>query len=215
MKAKFSSEAELAALVVQWLMADGWEVFQEVHCGGSTCDIVGRRSGVLWAIECKLSLNLQVLSQATNWRWKAHLASVAVPHGPTTWAADNIARELGIGIISLQPEGHVVNSGNAKGTFRRPVQSIAKHLHEQQKTLVGAGGNRGGFYTPFKGTCQELLRVVKAQPGITLKAAIAGIKHHYSSDKSAVACIGKLAKGGIVPGIRIEAQGKGVVLYPA
>lgn len=212
---KFATESELAAVVVKWLIADGWEVYQEVNAFGGTCDIVAVRGRVSWAIECKLAVNLEVIGQANRWVHRASMASIATPQKYKGEAVHQVAhkllRMLGAGWLKVASD-HVQEEIGAR--FTRPRDDIRDKLHEEQKSIVAAGGNRGGYWTPFKGTCREVLVIVQKAPGITMKQMVDGLKHHYKSPASARACLGDLAEKGLVPGVRLQRDGKSVTLWP-
>lgn len=212
---RFASESELAAVVVKWLSADGWEVFQEVHAFGGTCDIVAVRGCVSWAIECKLAVNLEVIGQANRWVHRASIASIATPYryqgDAIHQVAHKVLRLLGAGWLKVQ-ENDVREEVDPR--FMRPREDIREKLHAEQKTLVAAGGNRGGYFTPFKSTCRQMLCLVQKSPGITMKAAIEEIKHHYASSSSARGALSKLAVDGLIPGVKLLREGKSVTLWP-
>ena len=78
---KMGKEADLAKVVVSWLNEQHWDVYQEVqiHGFGGVADIVAVQGPLVWVIECKTSLSLTVMEQASVWR--VHFRSVAVPTG--------------------------------------------------------------------------------------------------------------------------------------
>ena len=81
-KAKFESEAQLAAAVVSHLREHGWEVWQEVRAGRISdrrADIVATMGRRVMVVETKLSLSAAVVGQAFQWRPYAHWVVVAVP----------------------------------------------------------------------------------------------------------------------------------------
>jgi hypothetical protein len=75
------TEADLARPLVEQLRELGWTVYQEVewYSNGPRADIVATQGRLVWVIECKKSLSIDVLGQAHGWRGKAHVVSVAVP----------------------------------------------------------------------------------------------------------------------------------------
>lgn len=56
--------------------------------------------------------------------------------------------------------------------------------------------------------------VVNREPGIALREALAQVHHHYRTDSTARACLAKWILGGSVPGVRLERDGKRLVLHP-
>src|SRR5207244_7937670 len=84
-------------------------------------------------------------------------------------------------------------------------------LRPEHKTHARAGAPTGGHWTAFRETCENLARAVAREPGITLKAAIAAIEHHYRSIAGARSSMATWIKAGKVPGVRLE----GGKLYPS
>lgn len=222
------SEVELGRIVVAWLEADGWEVWQEVgvSSGGGVCDIVARRGPVIHAIECKVVANLDVLYQASWWVRRAHFVSVAVPRPRRDRLYGSFAKHLGIGVLWI---GEAWN-GSATTTdviaweqgpmarirderFYRPLSEAL--TPERKSWPAEAGNNMGHRYTPFRETCDHLRRVVEAEPGITMRAAVEKMKlHHYHTDKAARAALSQWARRGKVPGVRAEPGKRAFVFYP-
>jgi len=224
-------ETEIAAPVVQWLTDQGWEVFQEVD-RGNVADIVGRfrtvrGTDLIWVIETKTSLSLKVLDQAIAWTPWAHFVSVAVPESRRTGRMSNratnlVLRHYGLGLVlvgnvwerchdwwveeKLAPALHRVNP-----IRYRPWDEV---LCEEQKTYCPAGSADAGHWTPFKGTCRRLRTYVEQNPGCPMKEAVEGIRHHYATRASAVSCLRSLVDDGVVPGVRLERDGRKVRLWP-
>ena len=78
-KLTFKSEVKLAEKVIEYLQDLKWEVYQEVTIHGQIADIVAIQNGLIWIIECKKSLSLDVIAQAEHWTHYANYVSVAVP----------------------------------------------------------------------------------------------------------------------------------------
>lgn len=209
------SEKELALHVIDWLIADGWEVFQEVQCNvyGRRADIYARRNGITCAIETKTTFNFKVIEQARDWTNRAHYAYVAVPFGRDMRFPADICKSLGIGVIT-------VNTRQPSAEFRVTVYSPASlhrratlpELYEEQKTWASAGSKGEKYYTPFKATVDRLTRLVVQQPGVTMRDAIRQIQHHYASDKSAIGALVQWIRAGKVKGLRVD--GRPLRLYP-
>jgi hypothetical protein len=231
---RIKTENELAMHVIGELREDGWTVYEEVQSdrGGAIADIVAERGGFLHVIETKLSLSLAVIEQAYHWTSYAHAVSIAFarfrpqsrhfynnPKGQSI--ACLMCRRLGVGVLQVTErenehfENRVDVARLERGSFHRPIfgQQLRNVLQEQLLAKGDAGKNGGGYWTPFKQTCDELRKVVIATPGITMKAAIDSIDHHYSKDATAVACLSKYLNDGILKGIRTERIGRTVHLY--
>jgi hypothetical protein len=214
-----NAEQKVAASIVEYLIAEGWEVYQEVEIpGGGRVDIVAVQGLVRWAIEVKTSLTLTVLEQAQRNLAYFHLSSYAVPaptrlpHGtPKGWHfAHDLARRLGFGALRVLPESprrHSVVEDVPPKLTRRPGQV---KLHEGQKTAAQAGAAGGGYWTPFRNTAQLLVAEVLQKPGIELRNAVKLISHHYSSNPGACRRLADMIRQRVISEVRLD-QGK---LYP-
>jgi hypothetical protein len=209
-----ATEASIAALVVAWLRDQRFEVYQEVHVHGRTCDIVATRGPLLWAIETKMQYGVAVLDQADYWRGRANLVSVATPPSMRcSPVLDYFADQHGIGRLTVD-QYEIVRERCHPRFDRKVAASLRNHLREEQKTLVAAGTNRGGYFTPFKETCMQVARMVRQQPGITLGELLADGHFHYASKASARTGIAKWAEEGAIEGVRVEREGRAIRLYP-
>jgi len=223
-------ETELAQVVVDWLKNQQWTVYQEVQLefGGHRADVVGECGGLTWVVECKTTMSLALLEQALKWKPYANFVSVAVPRPKRRTngqgAAQVFLRQNGIGLINVcnyklrgigmyDVAARLIEPNHLN---RNVAGSLRASLCDEQKDYAQAGNSDGLYWTPFKRTCQELRRIVQATPGIHLKAAIDGIRHHYSSDQTARACISKYVQSGkdIIPGVSCERDGNKLCLYP-
>ena len=212
----FKSEAELALMVCEWMDHEGWEVFKEVPWHGGRADIVGRCGKLTWVIECKLTLSLDVISQAENWTRYANFSSVATPQRKRSdWRKnafmDRILEMCGIGLFGV---GREVDISRKAPLHRKLSDPISQALVEEMKTYAAAGNADGNFWSPFKATCRELQRAVLETPGISMKAAIDKIDHHYSNSQSARGSLAHWIGAKKVQGIRSEIVKGKLCLYP-
>jgi hypothetical protein len=211
-------ETEIAARVISWLESQHWDVYQEVAYNGRVADIVATSGYLTWIIECKRSLSLALLDQALMWErfGAAHYISVAVPYGPKRGgqAAEWFLRQNGIGLITVRKNG--AHQNIPPRIHRKAFSSLRKSLNDRQKTYAPAGNADGLYWTPFQETCRTLRRFVDEHPGTCLKDAINGIRHHYSSDSAARACISQYLQSGknIVKGVEARREGRYLKLYP-
>lgn len=217
----FSSETALAAHVVGWLLADGWVVYQEVHDGNATCDVVATRGPILWAIETKLQFGTAVLGQAHRWTGRANLVSVATPRSRPSWVLLDVCKRYGIGWLEVAapkwPGDPSVVSAIDPLLARLPKHEphgLRRFLHPAQLDGPPAGSYGGGYHTPFKTTCGLVAQKVREKPGISLKECLTGLAHHYTTTASARAGIGYWAERGKVPGVVIKREGRHIRLYP-
>jgi hypothetical protein len=213
-----TTEAELAEIVIGWLEDLGADVYQEVECSGGVADIVARVGAELWIVETKVSLSVAVLYQAMERRRSAHRVIVAGPYTRHARDFGQLCEELGVGLLVVYVgdsfvETRVEERVHSRRWNTRPV-ALASRLQPQHKTHAKAGAIGGGRWTPFRATCEELERFVRANPGTTLKVAIDGINHHYRTPSSARNSMRKWIEGGRIPGIRVETKHGAMLLHP-
>lgn len=181
-------EIELAEKIIEWLQAQHWEIYQEVEFRrlGGRADIVAERHGILWIIETKMSLSLEVLNQATT--WPVHYRSVGVPKAKKSSKRDyRVAKDYyGVGVIESSSYG--VTEVVKPPLFLKNdkvAKNMISQLTEQHKTFAKAGSNGGGYYTPYRNTMVTIREIVRKNPGCTVDEVfeICG-KMHYASKGS-------------------------------
>lgn len=194
-------EEDVAQQVIAWLEAQRWDVYQEVapHGGGtSAADIVAVRCGLVWVIECKTSLSLAVMAQAS--RWTVHLRSIAVPlanRGSDERAlAESICRgHLRVGVLYV----------GANGVQERVPAPLMRHYHAgalrlkaklepEHKTHAKAGCQGGDRWTPYQRTMRDIRSFLAQQgsEGASIKQIMEAVgKGHYANGASAKQCIPK------------------------
>lgn len=222
MSKKFKTEAELAAVIVEWLAAQGWEVHQEVSSSGGNprADVVGRYGCVTWVIETKLSLSLCLLEQAAHWTRYSNYVSIAFPYsrlrGHSLFLRNSL-KMMGIGYLAVRPEEEAksLRQSLEPRLNRKLVNRKLWRLLDAHENLVDAGTPDGGYWTPFKETTQALREFVAKNPGCTMKQAVDGIEHHYRKNQTAVSCLRGYLRDGVIKGIRLEENGRAWRLFPA
>ncbi|HKP06392.1 MAG TPA: hypothetical protein VJU58_03990 [Microbacterium sp.] len=190
-------------------------------------DIVARRGPELTIVETKASLSLALLHQAMERRRQAHRVYIAAPYTRHLGETAAICAAIGIGLLDVRVAREHVCSSDGFGMpavhevvtsarwNTRPVALRAK-LSDGHKTHARAGTKGGGRWTPFRDTCEQLARVVRTTPGITLKAAVDEIKHHYRTPAIARGSIAHWIHHGKVPGVRLDLEsGDQPTLVPA
>lgn len=202
-------EEDLAGVVIDYLEDLGWEVFQEVGHGVGVADIVARSGKLIWVVEAKTSLSLQVMAQAARWRWHTHYVSVAVPRGKRRDSsygfASRILSDYGIGLLEVDCQSRYVQPTLVPSLMRKAASDrLAAGLVEEQKYYAKAGSKSGKHYTKWSGTRDRLVAYVFAHPGCTLKEALSNIEHHYHSPSSARASMAQLILTSAIPSIRSE-----------
>ena len=221
----FKKEADLAALVVQYLDEEGWEVYQEVEPRrwGSTADIVAVQGHIVWVIECKLSMSMDLLGQAMEWKGYAHRVSVAVPapknnrhNTKRDVFIHRVCLDYGIGWFEVEDNGysHGVRERVRAGFNRRLVDSrIKDSLTEKHKTYAKAGNAERRRWTPFMHTCDQVSSLVRQRPGITLKEIVDAVDHHYASDSGARSSLAHWIQNGKVKGVESRRDGRHLRFY--
>lgn len=215
-------ETELAGELIKWLEENNWDVYQEVQFEfyGKIADVVAARGAFIHIFETKKSFSIKLLEQAYGWKKYAHNISCVVPILRTSdmWFKREICKKFRIGLIEIMnPELSSKNvnvleepwlNHNVDGFY------IREFLTLEHKTFAIAGNADGKYFTPFQGTCIEVLKLVKEYPGIDLKTLILNIDHHYSSDATARACISRFAHDEVIGGVKVEREGKFLKFYP-
>lgn len=207
--------------MVNWLQGEHWDVYQEVSLGpyDRIVDIVAVRDPVVMCVECKTSLSMAVIGQSFALTGIAHFICVATRQiagreGYGRTYANRCMRRDGIGHFEVGGLGDVWQSLRPSMTRKlsRPVRDLLMPEHQK---YAKAGAKGGGYFTPFKRTCEEVRKWVAKNPGRTMKEAVNGIPHHYASDKSAVASLLARLRQGLVPGIVATRNGRRLELTPA
>lgn len=213
-------ETALAGTVVRYLRDLGWDVHQEVSFGGPRADIVAVFGPQVWVVEAKMSLSLDLLGQALEWRGVAHRVSVAVPKYAkgahrARWTAERILRDYGIGLLRVTPPSEydkwvearvdaVIEARLDRCPRPRDLASLRRSLCEDTRTYAAAGNAEGKFWSPFKATIRDIHRALGEHDGLTTRELVAVITHHYSSDSSARSTLPKWLMDGKIPGVRGE-----------
>lgn len=187
-------EIDLAKPVVNWLIDQHWDVYQEVTSAGGIADIMAVRAGKLWIIECKTSLTFAVLEQASHWR--AHYRSIAVPWSDSRGrdVAYDIAHDyLKLGVLTVKAKNNYVNQLKTPPLMReyhRYAKRIMGELCDELKTRCPAGSISGDRFTPYRRTMEAVRDYIYHHPGCTINEIIKGIdRYHYANDKSAMGSI--------------------------
>lgn len=221
-------ETEIAAAVVACFKVQGWDVYQEVRpdCGGPVADIVGTRetehgATLVHVVECKRSMSLRLLDQAMYWVRSAHYVSCAVPSpryrstvGRIGPAAMSVINRFGIGVLRVNELDDVDTAPGAQLHRLKHTPRWMSFLAEEHKTTCPAGSAGGGYWTPYKRTCRNLLDYVRAHPGTLLKPAIDNISTHYRSTQCARSSLRAWLAQGKVPGVDSRMEGRRITLWP-
>lgn len=222
-----ATEADLARVVVEYLIAMGWDVYQEVVWTRGRADIVGVKGSLVWVVETKKTLGLDLLAQGTELRPWVSLVSLAFPAPPKAHAqsrsrrfAISVAEREGMGLLQIRDparfvEGAVKELAKPK-LNRKPLEDLRAKLEPEHRTFAAAGNADCKFWSPFKRTAARLRHYVETNPGVSLKQAIADIEHHYSTPDSAAGSLRSLIEAGAVAGVEIRKPARGPWrLYPS
>lgn len=211
----------MAKAVVEWLEKEGWDVYQEVECRGGVADIVALRDNIVRIVECKLTFSFASMAQALSHYGQADELWLAMPdywwvhngayrRSPDGWDLGwRIADEKGIGVLlagSREPNRVVIKSA-AKPQKMIPLlrTRLLGSLRPQHKTFAAAGSPTGARFTPFKETCENIVKFMATKPqGCSLAHLAANVKHHYRLPKHFVANMKRLMLREVVKGVHFE-----------
>ena len=167
-----------------------------------------------------MNLGLDVIYQAHGWHAFAHYISIGIPtklRSKTFPFGKTVCKKFNIGVLScdfsrLHRGG--VNELVKPSLFRKPLKHLRRALHEEHKTYAQAGNADGKFWSPFKNTCQNLVREVSLNPGMTMKELINTVKHHYASETGARGSIVQWTRAGKIKGLRLDESVRPMRVYP-
>lgn len=195
-------ETELAESIIKYY--GDWEVFPEVPYSG-IIDIVCRKAGIHLAIECKTSLNFEVLEQALKNQSGFHFSYIAVPYSKTLKSDYNIqykiCRDYGIGVLVYIPTEHRKEQyrieERVKPKFNRKARITVKLEEWMKRSVAGSQNER---MTAFKITVEQITTELKRAGGkMCIKKMFQVEKYHYSNNSSARICIQRLATDYVFP----------------
>jgi len=206
------AETEVGSRVAAWLTDMRWAVYPEVGPLGAdiiaTLDI-GLSIPRVWGIECKRQLSWKLIDQAEHLLGFTLRQSIAIPRRPIPRAVRAACQHLGIGILRVGCDGAVDEYLMPRRISRRRHRPLAlDYLRPEMRGYTTPGRPGSAGWSPFKSVCERLCNIVRLEPGMTLKDAVAKLDghHHYRSDKTAVRSLAAWLRQGVVHGIdgRIE-----------
>lgn len=194
---KEMAETEIAWVVNQWLQSHSWETYPEVvlETFPGRPDIVATRRGICQVFECKRSLTLGVIEQASRWRTHSRPEQAGMPH--LIWVACKrtpyrsnsllwwLMREFGIGLMSIEKRPAVeIRYGDEVETYpqqynisrrlapriqpgsRRAAATLMRQLNPDMRIArPGARGGETEYMTPFKRTMAMIDAFLRSDPG--------------------------------------------------
>ncbi len=217
---EFTSEAALASAVSNWMRADGWRTYHEVPCASGRIDILAVRRGLIWAVETKLRLSIDVINQALDRRdgfqAAVHGSLVAVPKSKSIRGPLRICQRLGVGVIVADKgfDGPMVEIESWPEFHRRANtrEMLGRLAPEQEDQTPGRAGGR--YWTPFKEAARDLIYALADAPGN--RVAVAELAAHAAVEryKGARAApqlrrwLVDTVERGLLPGVRMEGSGR-------
>lgn len=149
-------ESELAAHVIEWLTSDRWECYCEVPLSSGRADIVAVRGSVVWIVETKLRLNMELMNQCRD-RLRAPCNGVLAVYGRRAkgqeFAFQTLATHWGFGMAYCFGPRMVVMDHVPPLRRVKTAKTLAL-LRPEMKTNVA--GTNGAYWTPFKKLVEEL-----------------------------------------------------------
>lgn len=199
-------ETELYLPVKNWLEEKGYDVYAEVSpkYASGRADIIAKNGAAICIVEMKTSLSLELLDQAYGWRDHAHYTYIAIPrrkkHIPTIIRDFLKANRIGLLEVDTRLSHNSVYP-KIDARFNRPLLQNKiewdKELLPQHKTYAEGGTNRGGYYTPYKGTMERVKAHLKTarrsmqkdrdpDGWVTIKEILNHCETHYAAPKSSL-----------------------------
>ncbi|MFY0990924.1 hypothetical protein [Halomonas sp. C05BenzN] len=178
------TETEIAAVADQWLRQHHWETYPEVviETFPGRPDIIATRASICQVIECKRSLTLGVVEQASRWHWHSRPEQSGMPHliwivvqrsrGRRNELLCHLIREFGLGLMTIEktpalrfrysdeeevrPQEYRLHQEicpRLQPGSRRAAKTLMAHLNPDMRIATpGARGGETTFMTPFKRT---------------------------------------------------------------
>ncbi|HLF10633.1 MAG TPA: hypothetical protein VJA26_05415 [Gammaproteobacteria bacterium] len=199
------SEAEVAAVVMDHMLADGYDCYPEVECAEGRADIVGVRPfpfmpqrKCVHIVECKTSWSLDLLEQAVRRKGYAHYVSIAAPTMPNPYF-EVLCRREGIGMLRFEPAVLKYRGERVTEEYRSCLPRLNRHrperyygpasvldlLDEDHKRYAPGTTSDKGYSTAWRRTMDRAAAYVREHPGCTAREIVEKVEHHYSKDSGA------------------------------
>jgi len=165
-------ETEVAEKVIEYMAADGWEIFKEVYEPYNPyrrIDIVCKKGNILWAIECKSNINFKVLWQARRSNTYCHFSSVAVPKIKDTDILGYVKNHCELNKFGLfLIEQYSVSVSVWPKLYRNCIADhMFPHLHQVYKSVEIKAGSKDSFWSPYKQTIMNVVKILKEHKKLT------------------------------------------------
>lgn len=189
-----NESTDVAIPIAEHLRQHHWDIYPEAQfrTRGPRADIVAYKNPLLWVIETKSSMNLQVLEQAMRWRDSgALLVSIGIPKPKRkssqkfVWHSqmvDRICRQEGFGLIFVCSKTHFVKEVISPRLYRfnyeRSRYLITNLDHKMQSQTPGSSA-AGGYSTPHQRTLQYALAYLREHSPCSISTLLDNIKTHF------------------------------------
>jgi len=210
-------ETDLGKTIIEWLEKNrpDWKIYQELSPrGGKVADIVCVLKDLIWIIELKTTLSLNVIRQA--YKWDVDFRTIAFPRVESDSASNNhqfwigyLGKEMNISSMTVSKSGHVqthylgeYSSIFVKHSVRYDLNNTQSHWISTKKRLFdlintglvdnyGVAGTRGGgYWTRYKQSMLEIKEYLAKNPKSSGKQIIDALGSlHYAHERSALQCI--------------------------
>lgn len=171
-----------------------------------------RRGGHSWGFASS------AMKEAGIGMFTVHQEFVSGEGGGFKWVADRI--------IEPRMTRRVARIGTwgARNTYRKLLPKDQRKtaaypylrdlLVEAQRTCAAAGNNRSQRWSPWRQTCEEILRYVRLHPGCSPAACLELIPHHYQTEATARSSMVLWVRKGRVPGVEERRDGRLIGWWP-
>jgi hypothetical protein len=100
-------ESDMYEPLKQWFLSNDYDVYSEVEANAHRADIVCKKEHTITVVEMKTSINLELIEQVYNWRYKANYIYAAVPMSTKNLSfGRKLLKEAGIGLILMDIDTH-------------------------------------------------------------------------------------------------------------
>lgn len=202
-------ETNLAALMVEHLRTEGFEVYQEVrHSSGRIADIVAVRGDETRVVEVKVNLSFALMEQAEFWLEFATSSCLAAPLPQDARArrfACQVCIDRGIGVYDLSNLPRLVE--RPKLDWRIGKSFNLTEAHKEGK--APAGTQTGERVSKAQEVRDDVLAFVTENPGCSVATIVSNVSLPLGRTTRAHDELVKQLRAGDVPGVWVT-KGNGV-----
>lgn len=188
------SEKTIAVSVQNWLLSQNWDCFPEaqIRHRGPRADIIAIKGPLMWVLETKLSLNLQVIEQALRWKGLGALYTTVAVLKPKrkrqnrfTWYSDFVDRffrQEGLGLILIDNENlsisEVIEPRLHRYNYPRSKR-IVKQLDPRMKQYLPGSSGKEGYSSPYRRTMENALKYIQQKNSCSINDLLNNIETHF------------------------------------